>query len=111
MSSLKDLKAMGASVPDELVKVQIKFKLDKDGDEYEADIHIRRMSIGNYEAIYLNVEPDQQSQTARLLSEAVRLGEHGEERISYAEAYQFHPRLAAAMMKEVSRLNGGAPKN
>lgn len=111
MNSLKELNEIGAFVPDGLVKREIKFRLDKGSDEYTAVIHVRRLSIGSYDDINVGLEPDQTSRLAKLISTAVRLGENGEEVISYGKAYQLNRRLANAMLAAVTDVNGGAIKN
>ena len=111
MSSLNDLRQIGAFVPDELVKKEIKFKLEDDADELVVDVHVRRLSVGTYEAIFIAAEPDKISRTAKLLSESIRLGENGEEILSYVDAYKLHPRIARAMTAAVNEVNGGERKN
>lgn len=113
MSNLNDLKQLGAFiVVDDLVQKEIKFKLTDDSEELSCIIHIRRLSIGVHEAIWGDgAEGSKGSKTARLLSEAIRLGENGEEKMSYAEAFSLHPRIALAMSTAISDVNGGDRKN
>lgn len=111
MSNVKDLIDMGAFIPEGLVKKEIKFSLDKDdGDDISVTIHIRRLSIGAHEKIWESGQ-DGSSKTAKLLAAAVRLGENGEESMTYAQAYSLHPRLALAMSKAITEVNGGDRKN
>lgn len=113
MSNLKDLASIGAFVKiDELVKKEIKFQLTDDGEELSALIHVRRLSIGIHEAIWLDGPGGaNSSKTSRLLAEAIRLGENGEEKMTYELAYSLHPKIALAMSNAVSEVNGGDRKN
>jgi len=103
MSSLNDLKAVGAFVVDELVKKDIKFKLDD--EEHEFQIFVRRLSIGLQEEIFMSGGDSDKSRTAKMISEAVRLGETGEERMSFQDAYKLHPVIAVAMSKAIGEVN------
>lgn len=103
MSSLKDLQALGGFVSSKPIKKQIKFKLDGD-DDFTADIHVKKLAIGDYEALFLTDSEDR-SRTARTISEAITLGPEGKERIKFEEAYKLHPNLAAAMLTAFNEVN------
>lgn len=103
--SLKSLKAMGAVVDAAPIPRDITFTLD-DGVERTFTIHVRRLSIGDFEKLQ-HVPGDDRSQFATVISNAVHLGEGGKEIIPYTAAYQFHPALANAMVHEVNEVNGG----
>lgn len=109
IKGLNELKELGAFVPDELVKREIEFKID--GEEYKALIHVRRLSLGTHERIFLDGEPDEDSRSAKLISSAIRLGEDGKEELSYVDAYQLHRNLANAMLNAIADVNGGLRKN
>ena len=112
MSNLSDLKQLGAFIQvDELVRREIKFRLTDEEDELTAVIHVRRLSIGIHEAIWADGPAASISKTARLLAEAIRLGESGEEKMSYEQAFSLHPRIALAMSTAISDVNGGERKN
>jgi hypothetical protein len=111
VSNLSDLKQLGAFVPDELVKKEIKFSLEEGGEELSAIIHVRRLSIGLHEAIWNDTPGSSASKTSRLLAEAIRLGENGEERLTYDQAFSLHPRVALAMSTAITEVNGGERKN
>lgn len=110
MSNLKDLRRLGGFISDELVKREISFRLTDDSEELTATIFVRRLSIGIHEAIWAGDKPDV-SKTAKLLAETIRLGENGEEKMSYEEAFSLHPRIALAMSTAISDVNGGERKN
>lgn len=98
----KKLKEIGAFVPDVPVKREIKFKLA--GQEYDATIHVRQLSAGDYETIFLAGESGR-SQTAEVISKCVTLGDSGKEKISFEEAYKLHPSVAAAMIDSFNEVN------
>ncbi len=102
MSSLKDLKALGGFVSDKPVKKEIKFKLDGD-DELTATIHVKKLAIGDYEALFL-VDNEDRSRTAKVISEAITLGD-GTERITFKDAYRLHTSLAGAMISAFNEVN------
>lgn len=103
MSTLKELRGLGAFIPDKPIKKEIKFKLDSD-EELSASIHVKRLSIGDYESLILN-ETDTRSRTAKMISSAITLGDDGKERISFEDAYRLHPSLAGAMISAFNEVN------
>jgi hypothetical protein len=103
MSSLKDLKAMGAFVPDAPIKKEIKFRLD-DGEERTAEIFVKRLNIGEYESLFLT-DTEERGRTAKMIAEGIRLGEKGEERLTFQQAYKLHPSLAGAMVVAFNEVN------
>lgn len=103
MSSLKDLQALGAFVSDKPVKKEITFKLDGD-DEYTATIHVKKLSVGDYETLFLT-EKEDRSRTATMISQAVTLGPDGKERISFEQAFKLHAGLAGAMVNAFNEVN------
>lgn len=109
MLTLENLKNSGGFIASAPIKREIKFKLD-DEQEVSGFIHVKRLSIGDYEKLFV-LTPDDQSKTAHLISETVSLGENGEEKISFTDAYQLHPALAAAMLAEFNEVNKGQKKN
>lgn len=109
MLTLQNLKDTGGFIASAPVKREIKFKLDDD-QEVAGFIHVKRLSIGDYEKLFV-LTPDEQSKTAHLISETVSLGENGEEKISFTDAYQLHPSLAASMLSAFNEVNKGQKKN
>jgi hypothetical protein len=104
MSGLKELRAMGALVSDIPVPKKITFTLD-DGVERTYDIHVKRLSVGDHEKLFI-ADKDQQSRTAKLISEAITLGADGKERLPFKEAYSLHPSIASAMLGAFNEVNG-----
>lgn len=103
MSSLKELQALGGFVPDKPVKKEIKFSLDSD-DELTAVIHVKKLSVGEYEAMFMSGE-EGRSKSARVISDTISLGPDGKERLTFEQAYKLHPRLAAAMFDAFKEVN------
>jgi hypothetical protein len=103
MTSMKDLKAKGGIVSSVPIKKEIKFKLDGD-DEFTASIFVKKLAIGDYESLFL-VDNEDRSRTAKIISEAVTLGDDGKEKISFKDAYQLHPALAGAMIVAFNEVN------
>lgn len=109
---LKALTEKGAFVPAELVPVQVTWEKSggDDAEVYEFTIHVKRLSYGVVERILLQSTADRSS-TAAMISEAVRLGEKGDQIIPYEQAFQLEPSLARAFVdavKEVNNLKDGA---
>lgn len=70
-------------------------------------VHILRHSYGAMERMVLG--EGERSKGALLVSSCVRFGADGEEAMSYEEAYQLDPGLAAVLMKAINEVN--AAKN
>jgi len=103
MSSLKELRGLGAFVSDKPVRKDITFKLDDD-IEHTFTIHVKKLSIGDYEALFLSGK-DERSNTARMISSAVTVGDDGKEKIGFEDAYRLHPSLAGAMVTAFTEVN------
>jgi hypothetical protein len=102
MSTLKELKAMGAFTSDKPVRKEIKFTFN--GEDLSAVIHVKHLGIGEYEALFLGDE-DNRSRTAKAISQAVTLGEDGKEKISFQDAYRLDPAWAGAMLTAFNEVN------
>lgn len=108
--SLKELEALGAFIKDEPIRREIKFKLD-DGTEHSAVIHVKKLSVGTYEKLFLGILEDKNGRSARVISEGITLGETGKEKIPIEKAYTLHRGIATAMLDAFTEVNGGKPKN
>jgi len=102
MSTIKELKEMGAFVPDEKVKADIRFKVD--GQEYTAYVYVKRLSAGDYESLF-TAQQQGRSQTAEIISKCIFFGEGGKESISFEDAYRLHPDPAGAMVNAFNEVN------
>lgn len=105
MTTLQDLKTLGAFAAEKPVRKEIHFEID--GTEYDAVIHVRQLGIGGYESIFTE-DGDHRSQSAKAISEAILLGEKGDERISFEQAYRLKTALASKMLEAFNEVN--APK-
>lgn len=108
MISIDSLSKTGAFVSNVPVKRTITYKLD-DGVETTGDIHVKRLSVGDHESLFM--APDEKSRTAKVISKVIFLGEKGDERMTFEQAYSLHPNLATAMINEFNIVNGGNVKN
>ncbi len=112
---LAELEARGGMVDPTLVKKNITWKRkDEDGksEELNFDIFVRKNSFGIIDS-QLRTQ-DERSKSALLISNGIRLGDDGEEAISYEQAYRLDPALAYTMVQafmEVNKLGEAAPKN
>ena len=105
--NLKELKDRGGFVSSKPVKKDVVWKRKVDGQEVEDTftVHVRPMSYGDIERIFIDPKDEERSRTAALLSESVLLGDDGKEKLSYTDAYQLAPSLATALSKVVSEVN------
>lgn len=101
---LKQLKAKGGIVSSALVPKEVTWKhTDEEGEHEDTfTIHVRKASFGTMEKLF--VGNDDQSKSAALISQSV-LFDGGKEQISYEDAYQLDPSLAAVFMKAVNEVN------
>lgn len=102
MTSIKDLEKLGGFVPDAPVKKEVPFYLA--GPDVTVSIFVKRLGIGAYEALFLN-DKDERSRTARAISEAVTLGEKGEQRLTFDQAYKLDPQLAREILTAFNEVN------
>lgn len=102
MTSLKNLQDLGAFVGDKPLKKEITFKVDD--VENTATIHVRRLSTGDYESLLLSEEKGR-SRTAEIIQQCIRLGEEGEEALTYEQAYNLLPAVGAAMVNAFNEVN------
>lgn len=100
---LSELKAAGGFVSAEPVKVPVRWRRGED-DVTEFDIHIRRLSFGEFERIYVDPKDKERSRTAALISACVLFGEKADEPITYKDAYQLEPSLASALVAAITEV-------
>ena len=105
------LKARGGVIPAAPLPKEVEWThADLETGEKITDkftVHILRHSYGAMERMVLG-EGDR-SKGALLISNCVRFGDAGEEVMSYEDAYQLDPGLAAVLMKAINEVN--AAKN
>lgn len=67
------------------------------------DVFVLKTSFGNVEKMWTS--GDEKSKSAILITECLRFGENGEERLSYEQAYSLDPGLAAELMTAYNTVN------
>lgn len=105
---LTQLKAKGGVVSAALVKRPVEWKHEVDGKEMteKFTVFVRRISFGAVERAN-----EEDSPSCALISRCVCLGEKGEEALSYEDAFQLEPGLAAALVEAVMSVNNlGKPE-
>ena len=113
--NLADLKAKGAFVPMAPVAKEVTWKhFDATGAEVEDKftVYVKRQSFGAIESIWASSKD--RSQSATYLSQSIRLGEKGKDVMTYDDAFQLDPGLAAVLIAAVNEVNGTGrtePKN
>lgn len=99
---LKQLKDRGGIVPSDLVKKAVEW--DHNGELVTFDVFVKRLSFGDVERV-LEEEARGKNRVANLIAASIRLGEEGNERLSYDEAFQLTPSLAKVFATAVSEVN------
>lgn len=103
---LAELKAAGGFVSGEPIKTSVRW--DRNGEVTEFDVHVRRLSYGEMERIYIDPKDKERSRVAALIAASILLGDKGDEPITYKDAFLLEPGLANALL--VSITEAGRPK-
>lgn len=105
--NLKQLREQGGFVSPKPVKKSITWKSadDLSGEEKEitGDVWVIKLSFGMIDE--LSNGADQASRNAALIHHALRLGDKGEEQMTFRDAYQLKPSLARAMIIAIAEVN------
>lgn len=106
---LKTLLQKGALVSGEMVQKGVEWvHEDLESGEEIADqfvVHIiKRMSFGAFDRVYGNAGNLDKSKAATLISEVVRFGEEGTERLSIEQAHDLHPGLAMVLVNAAHKV-------
>ena len=113
--NLSDLKAKGGFVALAPVPKELTWKRkDAAGQEVEDTftVYVMRQSFGAIESIWAGTED--RSKAAAYISQSIRLGDKGKERMSYDDAFQLDPGLAGLFISAINEVNGTGrtePKN
>ena len=114
--NLAQLEEAGGFVSAELVKKEIEWAYtDKETGEtnpVKFFVYVKRQSFGVVQETFVGTGDREKS--AAYISNSLRLGEDGCERMTYEQAYQLDPKLAykfVAAITEVNKTNEGPPKN
>lgn len=108
---LATLQSKGGFVPRELVSKELTWTRVDDDGEQQTDtfsVFIAKRVFADVERIHN--APDEQSKSAHLIAALVRLGTDGSERLTYDQAYQLDPSLAACFLNAITEVNTPAPK-
>lgn len=113
---LKQLKAKGGFVPSVPVAKEVTWvHQDEATGEEVTDtftVFVVKQSFGSIERLFLG--GDDRSKSSAFISECIRFGDDGKERMSYEDAYQLAPGLAAVLVAAANEVNGtgkSTPKN
>lgn len=98
---LADLKAKGAFVDATPIKKSVQCALL--GEELAFEVFVVRQPFGVVEAAISDAKDRRQA--AQLISLCIRLGDKGEESLSYEEAFNLDPALAWAFVKAINEVN------
>lgn len=107
MGTVSDWQAAGWLVSDTPVKRSVTFAVN--GEDLTADVWVRQLSIGEHERIFTGTGQEGKSRAAIMISECIRLGDEGTERLSQEHAYQLHPAIANALVAVIVEVNGLTP--
>lgn len=106
---LKTLLQKGALVTGEMVQKGVEWvHEDLESGEEVTDqfvVHIlKRMSFGAFDRVYGNAGSLDKSKAATLISEVVRFGEDGKEKLSVEQAHELHPGLAMVLVNAAHKV-------
>lgn len=110
--NLSDLKASGGFVSRETVPTVIKWrKAGPDGEFEPCDytVHIVQPSYGDIETIAVEGKGQRHAVQVATVAACVRLGEKGEVRLTYEQAFDLHPLLLLELHAAIDRA-GVVPK-
>jgi hypothetical protein len=104
---LDELRARGGLVDSTLVKTPVEWKkIDEDGKEdlVTFDVFIRKNSFGLID-LGNQAARENRSRSATIIAGGVLLGEHGEEVMTYDDAYALEPSLSVALFNAFMKVN------
>lgn len=108
---LDDLEKKGGFVSPDLTKTTVEWvHIDPETNEIVTDtfeIFVKKISFGDLKRAYAGNDIESQS---RLLALCVRLGEEGEEVLTYEKAYSLEGSLGLALIEAVNKVIGVADK-
>jgi hypothetical protein len=104
---LADLKAKGGCIDLTPVRKSVTWKhIDEGGEEVidTFDVWVSRLSFGVIDRLS-KLNSTERSSNAELIAASVRLGDNGEERLTYEIAYGLNPSLALELVRAVADVN------
>lgn len=105
---LADLQSLGAFVDTAPVKKTITWRATPDGEELTGEVFVVRQPFGEVERALGDLD-NERSRGAKLIAMSIRLGENGDEQLTYEQAYQLTPAFAWALVTAINEVNQ-APK-
>lgn len=107
---IEQLKSRGAIVKAGLTPVEVTWRHeDEETGEEVSDtftVFVKRLSVGWLERAFTEVARNPNlSRSAAIISEGVRFGENGVEKLSYEEANQLHYGLARVLTSAFDKIN------
>lgn len=99
---IKQLNSLGGFVS------QVPKKVSKtwthNNEDFDIEFFVIKQSFGQVERIYLSNNSDNttRSRASELISEFIRLGKDGSERLTYEQAYSLEPSLAGVFMEAIN---------
>lgn len=99
---LKELQAQGGFVDDKPVKESVTWTRG-DGEKISFDVHVVRQPFGVVDEVLKTT--DGRSQSARMISNCIRLGKEGKDRLTYEQAFALDPTLAFSLIAAINRVN------
>jgi len=107
--NLKELQEKGGFVPQTTVQKSVSWvDVDEQGNEtqHSGTVRVKKHSAGTIEQMWGSAERVKDpSFTATLISKSVFLGDEGEEKLTYQQAYDLLPALAEAMVSAIDEVN------
>lgn len=103
--NLKELREKGGFVASAPIPREVEWKHRDEAGEEVTDkftVHVVKQSFGDIERLY--VGSDDRSKAATFIAQCIRLGD-GTERLSYEDAYQLDPGLAAVLVQAANEVN------
>lgn len=114
--NVAELKAKGGFVPLAPVKRDVVWTRKTESGETEElkfSVFIKKHSFGTIEQIWSG-DDDKRSKSAAYIAQSIRLGDKGQEALTYEDAYQLDTGLATVLIAAINEVNGtgdAKPKN
>lgn len=104
---LDELRARGGLIDPTLVKKNVLWnKVDEDGeiDAVNFDVFVRKNSFGLLDLANQEAR-NGRSRSATVIANGIRLGENGEEEMTYEDAYNLEPSLSVVLFNAFMEVN------
>lgn len=101
---LSELKKQGGVIAETHIEKEVKW-VNAEGEQLVFNVFVRKMSFGDVEKFWDTKFKEDESKTARYISQFLRLGEKGDEILSYNDAFQLEPVLAGAFLNAIKDVN------